>query len=93
MARRKKSRRASSKKIPILATMGVVASGMSIYQNVKDDHVNGIRTSMGLDDIGGWHADWAFKTVGPVVLGSVGSALASRFKLNRYLSKVPIFKL
>jgi len=90
----KKHRRRAKKKIPVFATAGLVASGMSIAQGYKDYGNQGLKWyATGIGEDGNFHLDRAVQTYMPVVVGIAGSALAGKLKVNRYLSSIPIFKL
>lgn len=92
MARRKKYSR-KSKKIPMLATAGIAAYALNIY-NDRGNGMNGIRwQALGIENNGTFNSGKFVQVMTPPVVGVVGSALASKFKLNRYLSSVPFVKL
>jgi len=90
----KKNKRRSKKKIPIFATAGALAAGMTIVQGYKDYGNEGLRYyATGVGNEGNFDSSRVVKTYMPVIVGVVGSAVASKLKVNRYLSTVPIFKL
>jgi len=90
----KKHRRRAKKKIPVFATAGVVASGLTIAQGYKDYGNQGLKWfATGIGEDGAFHFDRAVQTYMPVAVGIIGSAVAGKLKVNRYLSGIPIFKL
>lgn len=94
MARHRKHRKGGKKKIPILATAGVVGTGMYIanaYQTGGTAKALHAMTGMSAD--GSFNLHDAMVTYTPVIVGVVGSAIASKSHVNRYMSRVPMFNL
>lgn len=97
MAKKKRSRK--GRKIPALATVGAVAFGLNAWDgwNGKTGGGPGVKgllwSTLGVDNSGKFQMAQFLKNVAPPVVGSLGSAAASKFGLNRYLAKVPMFKL
>jgi len=95
--KKRSSRR--SKKIPVLATAGALVFGMNAYNGYmgKAGSQGGAKgvawTTVGIDNGGNFQMHQLIKNVAPVAIGVIGSAAASKFKLNRYLSGIPLFKL
>ncbi len=82
-----------SRKIPILATVGALAYAGHVYSGYKQNGVDGI-ASFGLGYTNGrFNLGDFVGAVAPVVVGTAASAGASKLGLNRYLAKVPLFKL
>ena len=93
MAKRKRSGR-KSKKIPALATAGLIAAGFQAYKGYQAGGVTEMAAwTVGTDSEGKFHPDWLLRNVMPIAAGALGSAVASKLKVNRYISSVPFFKL
>jgi len=95
MARRGRKRGGHrSEKIPVLATVGAVGYGMNVYAGYKRDGVRGMKwEAMGITNEGAVDMAKATQVLAVPVAGAVGSALAAKFKINRYFSGIPMFKL
>jgi hypothetical protein len=94
MARRyhKKHSGHKSRKIPLLATAGVAAYALNIY-NDRGNGVNGFKwQALGIDNSGKFEGAKFIQVMTPPLIGILGSAAASKFKLNRYISGIPVFK-
>jgi hypothetical protein len=92
MAKKKHGSR-KSKKIPLLASAGAAVYAYNIY-NDRGNGVNGIRwQALGIDSSGVFRSEKLVQVMTPVAVGLIGSMAASKFKLNRYLSGIPMFKL
>ena len=92
MAKKRKSA-SRSRKIPVMGTIGAVATGLTIYEGYKNAGTDGLRyTATGIGEDGKFHMDRALSTYAPVIAGSVGSAIAAKMKLNRFI-KLPFVKL
>ena len=96
MARRryKKSRRSGKRKIPMLATAGAAIYGMNVIDGYMKEGIPLAKLrAMGIEYDGHFNMSRAISNFAPVLVGVVGSAAASKFRLNRYLSGIPVFKL
>lgn len=95
--RKKSSHR--SKKIPVLATAGVAVFALNAYSGYmgkagSQGGGKGIAwTTLGIDNAGKFQTAQFVENVMPLVAGIGGSALAAKFKLNRHISSIPMFKL
>jgi hypothetical protein len=94
MARRYHKKHSShKKKIPILATAGVLGTGIYVYEAYK---VGGPSTLMhaltGMNPNGSFVLHDAMVTYTPAIIGVLGSAIASKTHINRYMSGIPMFK-
>jgi len=99
MATKKKTRKHSKAKIPVLATAGAAAYGFRVYQGYagKLDSQGGYKGlqwgALGINNAGKFQMSEFIEAVTPLAVGVGGSMLASKFKVNRYLSGIPLFKL
>jgi hypothetical protein len=92
--RRKKSHGHKSRKIPLLATVGVAAYGANIYNGYKAGQLPGATfAALGVNASGQFSMAQFGKSIAPVAVGVIGSMIASKTGVNRYLAKVPLFKL
>lgn len=93
MARKHKKSGHRSKKIPVLASAGIAAYGLQAYRGYKAGGLTEAAAWMiGTDASGKFHAEWLLRDLSPVVVGAVGSMVAAKSGINRYV-KVPMFKL
>lgn len=97
--RRKKGSSRRSKKIPVLATAGVAVFALNAYNGYmgkagSQGGGKGIAwTTLGIDNGGNFQVKQFAENMLPLVAGIGGSALAAKFKMNRYISGIPLFKL
>jgi hypothetical protein len=90
---RKKSRSHRSRKVPILATVGAAAYALNAYEGYKSGGTKGfVWNTVGVDASGNFSMTKFVMNVKAPAAGIIGSALASKFKLNRYISGIPVFK-
>jgi len=97
MAKKKRSGRRGSKKIPILATVGAGLFALEAYNGWQGKTgagtgINGLKWStLGIDNKGKFQMAKLIQNLTPVAVGVGGSILASKVKANRYVS-IPMFK-
>lgn len=90
---RKKSRSRHAKKIPVLASVGVLAFGMNAYRGYQQDHAHGLQwNTIGVDANGKFSPSKFAQNIAPPVFGVLGSMAAGKFRMNRYISGIPWFK-
>jgi hypothetical protein len=94
MARRRGRKRGRSKhKIPILATAGAAVFALNAYGGYKRDGAQGVAwNTVGTDHSGRFDVNQFIVNVTPPVIGALGSMLAAKFGINRYI-KIPMVKL
>ena len=94
MARRYHKKHSShKKKIPLLATAGVVGTGIYIYNAYMSGGTAKMAHALtGTDASGKFYLQDALVTYTPAIIGVVGSAIASKTHINRYMSGIPVFK-
>lgn len=95
-----------AKKIPIIAATGVALFAMNAYANYASagGGTAGLNKaayySLGIESSsyysgapGGVDIKQTIKGVSPLIVGIGGSMLASKLKMNRYISSIPFFKM
>lgn len=95
MARRryKKKRASRKRKIPIMATIGLIAGVSELVKAYKDGGWFRVQVAMtGFDPNWGWNWKWAKAGI-PMFAGVAGSMVASKVGLNRHLAGIPFIKL
>lgn len=94
-AAKKTRHKARHEKLPALATAGMGATGYSIYKTVQEKGPEYLGYAIFGYDSGDkkFHSKKIIETWAPAVMGIGGSALASRFGLNRYIKAIPFIKL
>jgi hypothetical protein len=90
---RKKSRSRHTKKVPVLATVGSLAYGLNAYEGYKSGGTKGlVWNTVGVDASGKFSMQKFITNIAPPAVGIVGSMVASKMKVNRYISGIPWFK-
>lgn len=93
MARRTSKHSSHKKKIPLLATAGVAGTALYVAEAYKN---GGSKSAMhaltGMTTDGTFVMHDAIVTYTPAIVGVIGSAVASKLHINRYMSGVPVFK-
>lgn len=93
MAKKKRSGRRGSKKIPVLATAGAGIFALRAYEQYKmAPGWKGLAWgTLGIDNKGKLVTSQFVSNMAPLAIGIGASILASKVKANRYVS-IPMFK-
>lgn len=93
MAKKKRTSH-KSKKIPVLATAGVAIFALNAIREYQANGPNGLAwAALGTEANGKFHTDKFLMNVAPIIVGVGGSMIASKTRMNRHLSAIPMFKL
>lgn len=94
MARKKRSRSRGKSKLPLMATAGVVGYGLNAFKGYQQSGSAGvIWNTVGVDANGTFSMQKLIMNVTPLAAGIAGSMIASKVGANKYLAKVPMFRL
>lgn len=91
MASKKKTGGRRRRKIPIIATAGLVMGLLNFMDKYKESRHAAMVSLTGYDPNYGFNWKWATSTI-PIVIGAAGSMVAAKSGINRYMN-IPMFKL